>query len=155
MAPDERTLRGHLAGGGFRSGVESGMWRLLSLEWPFALVAISAAPRGSAPTEFVVRFELSGYPNVAPTGGIWDAEAGTSLPQNKRPKGDKLALVFRADRWVAGDNAMYAPWDRLGLQAHPNWQQEAPHFAWNSSRDLTFILENLHGLLNSDEYIGV
>ncbi len=50
---------------------------------------------------------------------------------------------------------MYAPWDRVGLASHPQWAQKYPHSAWNPSRDLSFILENVHGMLNSDEYLGV
>lgn len=154
VAPDERALRVHLAGGRFHAGAEAGRWRLLSLEWPIAIVAVSAAPRDGAPSDFAIRFELSGYPNTAPTGGIWDVDADVSLPADRRPKGDRVAPLFRSDGWVGGATAMYAPWDRMGLQAHSDWLQKYPKSAWNAHRDLVFILENVHELLNADDYLG-
>jgi hypothetical protein len=166
MSPDQRAVRDHLSGGRFRSGVADGRWRLVHevapadgadnlVGWPFVVVAIRAAPRQNAPAEFAIRFELNSYPNTAPTGGIWDVDADVSLPADRRPKGDDLAQLFRADGWTGGAKAMYAPWDRLGLQAHPDWAQKYPQCAWNPGRELTFILENVHGMLNNDDYLGI
>jgi hypothetical protein len=155
MAPDERALREHLRGGRFQSGAAAGHWRLISVDWPFALVAVSAAPRPNGPTEFVLRFELSGYPNSAPTGGLWDITTNASPPADRRPKGERAAQLFRSDGWTGGATAMYAPWDRLGLQAHPDWAEKYPHDAWNPTRDLSFILARLHEVLNADDYLGI
>ena len=49
---------------------------------------------------------------------------------------------------------MYAPWDRMGLQAHIGWAKEYPHDAWNPARDLSFILAKVHEVLNADDYLG-
>jgi hypothetical protein len=154
IAPDERALRAHLRGGRFLSGVAAGHWRLISLAWPVAVVAVSAAERPNSPAEFVLRFELSGYPHTAPTGGIWDLGTGESLPADCRPKGERAAQLFRTDGWVGGATAMYAPWDRMGLQ-HPDWAQKYPHDAWNPTRDLSFILSRVHEVLNADDYLGI
>lgn len=155
IAPDERALRTHFATGRFQAGVAAGRWRLISLEWPFAILGVSAAPREGTPSEFAIRFELNGYPNAAPTGGIWDVDAGTTLAAAKRPKGARVELTFRWDGGGCGPTAMYAPWDRLGLQSHPDWTREAPRLAWHAERDLTFVLENVHELLNADDYLGI
>lgn len=155
LAPDERAVRAHLGGSRFQAGVEAGRWRLLYVVWPIATVAVSAAPRNGAPPEFAIRFELSGYPNTAPTGGIRDVDTDASLPADRRPKGNSIGQVFRSDGWLGGATAMYAPWDRMGLQAHPDWARKYPRSAWNSRRDLTFILENIHKLLNVDDYLGI
>jgi hypothetical protein len=155
MAPDERALREHLGGARFQVGVEAGRWRLISLEWPIALIAVSAAPRPNAPTEFVIRLDLAGYPHTAPTGGLWDLDTGTHLATAGRPKGDRAAVIFRNDGWAGGAAAMYAAWDRIGLQAHPEWAQRYPRSTWNASRDLTFILSNVHEVLTADDYLGV
>lgn len=155
LAPDERAVRAHLDSGRFQAGVEAGRWRLVSLEWPIAIISVSAAPREEAPSEFPIRFELNGYPNTAPTGGIWDLDAGTILAAEKRPKGERVAMVFRFDGAGCGPTAMYAPWDRMGLQAHPDWATSARHLAWHPGRDLTFALEHIHELFNSDDYVGV
>jgi hypothetical protein len=154
VSPDERALRAHLDGGRFRVGVAAGQWRLISLTWPYALVAVSAAqPPNSAP-EWVLRFELTGYPHTAPTGGLWDVEVDASLAPHRRPKGQRVAQLFRADGWLGGATAMYAPWDRLGLQAHPDWANTYRLQAWNPTRDLSFILEQVHEMLNADDYLG-
>jgi len=148
-------MRAHLRGGRFVAGVATGQWRLISLSWPFAVLAISAAERETGPKEFAVRFELTGYPHTAPTGGLWDVDANGSLPPDRRPKGERVAMLFRTDSWVGGATAMYAPWDRIGLQAHPEWAQKYPLEAWNPTRDLSFILTQLQERLNADDYLGV
>jgi len=155
IAPDERTVREHLRGGRFQSGVAAGHWRLICVKWPVAMVAISAAARGDSPAEFVLRFDLSGYPHTAPTGGLWDAATDASLPAGCRPKGERAAQLFRTDGWLGGASAMYAPWDRMGLQAHPDWAQRYPHDAWNPARDLSFVLSKVHEVLNADDYLGI
>lgn len=153
--PDERALREHLRGGRFQSGATAGRWRLVSLEWPAAVVAVAAAPRPSGPAEFALRFDLSGYPNEAPTGGIWDLVAGQSLAAELRPKGERAAQLFRADGWTGGATAMYAPWDRMGLAAHADWASTYQYDAWTPARDLSFILSKVYEVLNADDYLGI
>ncbi|MCU1463245.1 MAG: hypothetical protein JWO37_3320 [Acidimicrobiales bacterium] len=154
-APDERALRAHLRGGRFVAGVAGWEWQLLSISWPFAVIAISAAERDNGPKEFAVRFELTGYPHTAPTGGLWDVDADACLPPDRRPKGERVGMLFRTDGWAGGASAMYAPWDRIGLQAHPDWAEKYPMEAWNPTRDLSFILSQLHERFNADDYLGV
>jgi hypothetical protein len=155
MGPDERTVRAHLAGARFRAGVAAGQWRLIELSWPYVLIAVSAAERAGGPSEFVIRFELTGYPSTAPTGGLWDVDADGSLPAERRPKGERAASLFRTDGWAGGPFAMYAAWDRLGLQAHPDWAQTYRLQAWNASREISFVLSRVHEVLNADDYLGV
>jgi hypothetical protein len=155
VAPDERALREHLRGGRFQSGVAAGHWRLIFVNWPVTMVAVSAAKYPDSPVEFVLRFELCGYPHTAPTGGLWDLETDTSLPTDRRPMGERAAQLFRTDGWAGGATAMYAPWDRVGLQAHPDWAQKYPHDAWNPTRDLGFVLVKVHEVLNADDYLGI
>jgi hypothetical protein len=154
VTPDERTLRAHLEQARFQTGEEAGRWRLLGLTWPHATFAISAAPRSESPTEFNLRLDVSGYPHSAPTGSLWDTEGDCSLEPARRPKGDRAAHVFRTDGWAGGATAMYAPWDRIALGSHPNWAQKHPHERWTPTRDITFVLSNLHNLLSADDYLG-
>lgn len=155
MAPDERALRAHLDEGRFLSGAAGGQWRLISVDWPIVFVAVAAAARPTGPNEFVLHFEVDGYPNIAPTGGLWDLATGTSLAADQRPKGQRAAELFRTDGWLGGATAMYAPWDRLGLQAHADWAQAHQHDAWTPHRDLSFILAKVHEVINADDYLGV
>jgi hypothetical protein len=153
--PDERALLEHLRGGRFIAGVAAGRWRLISVAWPVMLVAVSAAARAGSPSEFVLRLELTGYPHAAPTGGLWDRANESSLPAEQRPKGVRAAQLFRTDGWIGGATAMYAPWDRVGLQAHPDWAQVHRLRAWSPARDLSFLLANVHEVLNADDYLGI
>lgn len=156
IAPDEHAVREHLRGGRFQAGVAADRWHLISIEWPFITVAVHAAQRPGAPDYFVLHLEVSGYPHAAPTGSLWDTAAKASLVAEQRPKGERVALLFRADGWVAGSAAvMYAPWDRTALQSHPNWAQQYPHDAWNPTRNLSFIFSNVHEYLNADDYLGI
>ena len=154
-APDARAVRDHLLGGRFQAGAAAGDWRLISQDGRFAIVAVSAAKRPNSPTEFVLRFDLTGYPNAAPSGGLWDLDTNASLMADQRPKGDRAAQLFRSDDWAGGATAMYAPWDRMGLQAHPDWAQTYQHDAWNPTRDLSFILARVYEVLNADDYLGI
>ena len=154
MSPDERVLRDHVAGIRFLEGVERGRWRIVDdIEWPVALVAVSAAPRENAPTEYFLRFDLSGYPETAPTATPWDPNTGDVLQQELRPKGTQVGHVFRAD-WENG-RALYVAFDRVALNSHPNWRTEHPRRVWDSSKDLTWILQKLHEMLSNDDYTGI
>lgn len=155
LLPAEQSLREHLRSGHFLAGVAARHWRLIASNWPFITIAISAAERPNSPTEFILRFEVTGYPHTAPTGGLWDLDGDRSLPVGQRPKGERAAQLFRADGWVGGSTAMYAPWDRFGLQAHRDWAQAYRLDAWGPTRDLSFILTKVHEVLNADDYLGI
>jgi hypothetical protein len=152
-APDERALIADLAGARFRDGADRGFWRKVSLDWPFVLVAVSAASRPGSPTEFLLKMDCTDYPAQAPTACPWDFETNGILDPNKRPKGDRAARVFRHD-WEGG-RALYAPWDRVGLNGHDEWPAKYGRSMWHSGRDLSFYLQNVHDLLNDDDYLGI
>ena len=154
MAPDERTLRNHLEQPAFVEGVARGRWRVMGqVDWPHVLVAVSAAQRDSGPPEFFLRFNLDGYPASAPTVTPWDPETGDKLDFDRRPKGEVVGHIFRTD-WEDG-YALYAPFDRVALKRHPDWSQKYSGQAWIPSKDLAWVLRQLHRLLNDDLYLGV
>ena len=123
------------------------------IAWPVVMVAVAAAPRSGAPSEYVLRFDLTGYPETAPTATPWNPTNGNVLEQELRPKGERVGYVFRTD-WGDG-KALYAPFDRVGLNSHSNWRTEHPRRVWDSSKDLTWLLQILHEMLNNDDYTGV
>ncbi len=154
MAPDERVFREHVNGARFRDGVSRGRWRLVGeIEWPCLLVAVAAGPRESGPPEFFLRVDLAGYPQSAPTLTPWDPATQGVLGSEQRPKGEFVGPLFRTD-WENG-TALYAPFDRVGLSAHPGWRQEHPRHSWDATRDLSWVLQILHEWLNDAGYIGV
>ena len=160
--PDERALLEHLESAPFQAGVDAGWWRLFTcgerstwqggspINWPHAFIAVSAAVRADSPTEYVLRFELSGYPQAAPTAGLWDCSRNCLLAAEFRPKGERAASAFRTD-WEGG-RALYAPYDRAAID---HWPRRYPQYEWHARRDLTFYLTNVFELLNDDDYLGV
>jgi len=155
LTPEERAFRTHVAGGRFRSGTGRGHWRLVEadLAWPNVLIAVSAAPREGAPTEFFLKFDLSGYPTAAPTAGAWHPTEHRWLTAAERPKGGRAEKAFRAD-WREGQ-ALYIPGDRLAIGGHENWAGQSPGWAWDPTEGITRYLRHVHTLLNEDEYRGV
>ena len=154
MGPDERALRNHLDQPAFLEGVGRGRWRVAGqVNWPHLLIAVSAAPRDGSPSEYFLRFDLTGYPATAPTATPWDPVRNAKLADSLRPKGELVAKVFRTD-WKEGE-ALYAPFDRVALGDHPDWVQRYPGQAWHPSRDLAWLLRNLHRLVNDGLYVGV
>jgi hypothetical protein len=155
ISPSQRDVESHFESTRFRAGVSAGYWRMVDVSWPHAIIAVAAAPRSNSPDEYMIQFELEGYPEVAPTGGIWDCESQQSMAAGGRPKGERAALLFRMDGWGPAPYAMYAPWERKALADHTDWAQKYPMSAWNPTRDLTFVLTHIHEILNADDYLGI
>ena len=155
ISPDERVFRDHVDSSRFVDGINRGRWRIVGdIVWPHVLVAVSAAPRNNAPKEYFLLFDLSGYPESAPTATPWNPETGDALGAEMRPKGERAGHVFRSD-WEGG-KALYAPFDRVALERyHPDWRERYPRQAWNATRDIVWILQFLHELLNDADYIGI
>lgn len=151
-SPAEIAIRAHLASARFQSGVDENRWRLITLEWPSALIGVSAAPREASPSEYVLKFDLSGYPIPGLTAALWDESGNCLLDERRRPKGNRASRVFRAD-WEGG-RALYAPWDYVALGKHEQWPRQHQLQAWHVNRDLTFYLVNTWEVLNDDAYLG-
>lgn len=152
MDPDERAFRAHLDAPAFQSGADAGRWRLVSVSWPHAVIAISAAEREGSPSEFLLNFELTGYPGAGPKATPWDAEQGSMLAIEKWPKGERVAVAFRHG-WRT--DALYIPCDREALAAHADWKQKYVRTAWNETREISHYLRTVHELLNEDDYQGI
>jgi hypothetical protein len=153
IAPDERAFRAHVGRAAFAAGIDRGRWRVLDIAWPYVQIAVTAAPRTGAPGEFVLRFELSGYPTSAPTATPWNAASGTPLAPESRPKGEFVGHVFRTD-WEDG-RALYAPFDRVALESHADWRMHHSSSSWDETKDITFYVQQVWQLLNDEDYVGV
>ena len=154
MSPDERVLRQHVASARFQEGVDRGRWQIVGdIAWPAVMIAVTAGPRDSAPSEYVLRFDLAGYPESAPTATPWNPTTGDVLESALRPKGKRVGYVFRPD-WEDG-RALYAPFDRVALNGHSSWTTQHPRRVWDSSKDLAWLLQILHQMLNNDDYTGI
>ena len=139
VAADLRSTR-------FRAGMATGRWRLLVQDFPAILIAVTSVEPDGRTGEYAFKFELDGYPGLAPSVFIWDVAANMLLEPKHRPKGsNRVQEAFKT--W--GSNTVYRPWDRAA-GAHNNWSRDYPQLAWHSARDITYILEDLHGILSSN-----
>ncbi len=130
----------------FQAGVARGQWRVIASEFPLLFVAIAAIEPDGATSEYSFRLELTDFPGAAAEVRIWDCSAAGPLPQERPPRGSPRGIeAFKT--W--GHDTVYRPWERLS-GAHGDWARSYPTLAWHPGRDLTFILEDLHGLLTSN-----
>jgi len=150
MAPDEAAFRADIAAPRFLQGVDRGRWRLVTLDWPHAVIAITSAPRENGPSEIALRFQLEGFPQN-PTACPWDLETDAPLAPEKRPKGDRAGMAFRHD-W---QEALYVPWDRIAIEGHGAWPARHAGQLWDPDEGISCYLRHTHSLLNDEDYEGV
>ncbi len=153
MSPDEQVFRMHIERGPFQSGVARQRWRLLSIDWPYVLIGISAAAREDAPSEYTFRFECSNYPQAAPTAQLWDTDRTAPLEHRRWPTGrSRVPLAFNP-KWKNGQ-CLYLPCDRLSMEGHEPWRSQHPSMIWSPANDITLYLRIVYDLLNSNDYTG-
>lgn len=144
MKPDERAFREHLNLGRFLAGVDAAMWRLVSLDWPNAMIAVAAA---GGVSEVGLRFTLDGYPHMLPTAAPWDLDQDRPLDPSRWPQGRRASKIFNPG-WNAG--ALYFPMDRMALLGHEAWLTQFPGAAWDPRGGITQYLLLIYTVLNED-----
>jgi hypothetical protein len=146
----------HLATPAFLAGVDRGSWGLFptdAVQWPNAVLWIAAPTRPNSPERFYFFFDLTNYPTVSPTAHVWDSATSLKLDLARWPKGSgDVAMVFRTN-WNNGQ-ALYAPWDRLAMDSHPQWPAQFPGYAWKPGHTIVRYLNFTHELLHTDDYHG-
>lgn len=140
-----RTLEVDLGAGRFKAGAAKKRWQLLALKWPYVYVEVFDH-QGRA---VCIRFDCTGYPDIAPQGTPWDYANQHQLPAHLWPKGGRVSQVFNPG-WQNGA-ALYIPCDRISIAGHDNWKVEHPHLIWNPTRGLLQYVEAIHEILQSHE----
>jgi len=153
-APDHLLIDGDLAAPEFRRSEIEGRWRHVATSWPHVVIAVSAAQRPGAPVEYGFRFECTGYRQSPATGQPWDLESNVALALTRWPTGQSIVPSVFRPQWQDG-RCLYLPCDRIAIQGHANWHHEHPSRLWNPARGIVCYLEQLHDLLNSNDYTGV
>jgi hypothetical protein len=144
--PAEDAVIADLTSVRFRTGVARGQWRKISFSFPILILGITSIGPDGSKGEGTFRFEVNGFPGVDPEVRIWDLDADRPLAVERRPRGSsRIVEAFKS--WEF--DTVYRPWERRS-GAHNDWKKKYPDLAWHSSRDLTFILEDLYGLLTSN-----
>jgi hypothetical protein len=82
-------VKSHLASARFMAGEDDGRWRAQAPAWPNLIVNL-IAPCGLVS----LRFDLVGYPNVAPTSTPWDQAQNCVLDARHWPTGTNASRVF-------------------------------------------------------------
>lgn len=128
----------------FKAGVLRGYWRIESFNFPILKIDVTGTEPDGSSSAYRIRFELSAYPGQAPEARTWDILEDRAISDDRRPKGNpKVQDAFK--KW-SSDN-LYRPWERV-TRMHNGFHEKYPHLAWSPNRDLAFILEDIHGLLN-------
>lgn len=140
-------LEFHLSSGRFLAGAAKGRWRLIELKWPLVFIEVGACDGRN----FTLRFECTGYPDVAPTATLWDLMSGLQLSAARWPRGGRVSNVFNPN-WKGG-TALYIPCDRESFEGHPNWLSEHSWLIWNPSRGLLQYIEAVCEILQSKELV--
>lgn len=154
VSPDRLLLEQDLAAPEFRCGEIEGRWRHVGISWPHAIIAVNAEARPNSPNEYGFRFECSGYRQTPVTAQPWDLRDNVPLAFGRWPTGKSiLPSIFRPD-WKGGQ-CLYLPCDRISIEGHENWRNEHPSRLWQPQRGILCYLEQVHDLLNQDDYTGV
>ncbi len=151
MSIDENLFDTHINESWFQIGVDSGKWGIHSVDWPVAVIWVKAKPKINQPEKYYFRFELTNYPQQAPTACPWDINTKQKLEHNGWPKGAGFVSSVFNPGWNGGI-ALYAPCDRIAMAGHDQWKTQYPDLWWNSDMKITKYLVYIYTLLNSSDY---
>jgi hypothetical protein len=148
MGPDQNALMRDLASPTFKVGVRRGRWALLGVKFPIAMFFVAAPVRFGGPTGFLLRSDCSGYPATAPNSQLWHGLDNQPLADAHRPKTRQGDTMISFKMWAA---CLYHPIDRL---ARSHWPGQHPELCWIADKTIVFLLETVHGILDSTDYAG-
>ena len=139
-------LQDHLGTPEYLSVEMEGRWGSIINEngpsWPVFFFWVASASGNS----YDFKFDLTGYPNIAPTAVLWNLADNTVLTPTQRPTGTKRTQqAFK--QW--GKECNYLPCDRLAFEGHPDWPQLHSSLIWNSQNDtIVKYLNEVYQILN-------
>lgn len=145
LSVNEKVFRKHLRQSRFQAGVDRGLWRLVSINWPNAVIALGTSKHNS--TEHFVRFRLESYPAKPPGVELWNQKHQASVPDDCWPVWFNLFIAEAYPHLIAVDPKPYSA-DLLQLSVSIAARKEhACLAAWDVGGDLTQCLAPLIGHL--------
>ena len=146
-----RTLEAQLNAVRFQSAVEEGRWKVLLLDWPYLFVhVVGRDPASGKEYGHDFRLECEGFPMPGPFVERWlFAENETHGNRPPPPGSGSPGFVEAMKDWdeIPGRHGgIYRAWSRGGA-GHNNWIDKRPDEAWDRSREITFIMEQLYALM--------
>ena len=147
--PEMQKLMAQLDSIRFLAGIEEGRWQVLSLHWPYLYVRVRFSSQAEQPSfghDF--RLECSGYPDPGPFVERWRyAEDAQHGQRPAAPSPGAPGFVEAMKEWGSGaESGIYRAWNR-GAALHNEWSRKRPDEAWNRTRNITFIMEQLYALV--------
>ena len=152
VGPDEAKFRADIEAPAFQAGQDRSYWQLRSIDWPYAVITVTARRRPSTPYKPAFRFRLDGYPMTKPAAQLWDRTSGQLLDPSRWPRGGLLDIAFNPN-W--NSSAIYLPLDRVGSDGHPAWTELGPSLQWDPEIGIVQYLRFLREMLISDQYVGI
>jgi hypothetical protein len=150
MMADEVALLRDLASPAFKVGERRGRWAALGIKFPHVMFFISAPGRVGGPKGFLLKSDCAGYSGTAPTSQLWHGGENKPLEEKYRPKNKEGNVMTAFGTWGP---CLYHPIDRLARD-HGQWSTQHPEMLWTADKDITFLLETIHAILDSSEYAG-
>lgn len=145
LSVNETILRRHLWQSRFQAGVDQGLWRLVSITWPHAVIALGTSKHNS--TEYIIRFRLADYPAQPPAVELWDEERQASIPPDCWPAWFDHFMAEGYPHLVTVDPIPYsAHLLRLSISIAAR-KAHAGLAAWDVAGDLTQCLAPMVGHL--------
>lgn len=143
----QRIFRKHLERSRFRSGVDRGLWRLASVSWPEAWIALRQSERASE--EAVIYLRLDQYPVSPPVIALWDEHRNAIVDADQWPSWFKRFIVDHYPAFADIHPPTYTPEVLRMSQLVARRLRENQCGSWISSGDLTQTLERLLGCFRS------
>lgn len=159
--PGVDMLSKHIENPLFQLGIDKDKWGIVGSKadiesnWPKLIVWIKPAQKKDGPEKYYLRFDLSGYPEKAPTATLWDVEDDKKLSFDSWPNGRNqwVNSVFKQN-WKNGD-CLYLPCDRKSCEGshRRDWKKKHPHLMWVTGEDTLYkYVSYVYKVLNSKDY---
>ena len=134
---NETAFRKHLRQDAFQLGIDDGRWRLVSINWPRAVVALSAPDKLD---EYFIRFRLNDYPAHPPGIELWNEKNHVTIPPECWPAWFNHFIAASYPDLITVDPSPYSP-ELLQLSLFIATRKECTRRdCWSASGDLTQCL---------------
>ena len=148
---NEHLLRKHLTRSRFQSGVDQGLWRLVSIRWPEAIFAVRPKEHRGRSHEALVRFQLHKYPQSVPVIDLWDVDGQSKIEPAEWPSWFKSFIVAYYPDFADIDPPSYTPELLRMSEIIVRKLKRGERDFWDSSGDITQCLARLLNSLHASE----
>jgi len=151
MSPDLKAFVTDSNNADFQIGIDEGKWGIEDFDpqfpyWPTVFIWIQSAVKENGQGKYYFKFDLTDYPEKAPTACFWNITENKVLPFELRPTGNEFVKAAFHSTFYGG-NCLYIPCDRNAIVNHPDWPVKYPSLCWRSTFTIVHYLNYVHFLL--------